>query len=430
MSLVILFGVFFVLLLVGMPIVFAMGLASAASLVFAGGGIPLMVIPHQMVAGIDNFPLLAIPFFFLAGELMNAAGITQRLVAFATAVVGHIRGGLAYVVIVTNVIMGGFSGTALADASATGSVLIPAMKRQGYRADFAAAVTAAAATIGPIVPPSIPMIIYAVVAEVSVGSLFLAGIIPGLLMGAYLFAVTYLISRRRGYPVQPRSTWRGLITATRRASWALIAPVIILGGIVTGIVTPTEAGVLAVMYSLFVGFVIHRELKVRELPAVFCRTAVGTAVIMIIVGASGIMGWLVANLRIGEVIVAGVTALTQSPWMILLLMNFFFLIVGCLMDPLAGMMIFIPVFMPLIKYVHIDPIHFGLVVVLNLMIGLLTPPVGYLLFMTAEMADVSIDAVIREAIPLFVALLVVLVLATYWPGMVMAIPNLFQTVAP
>ncbi len=430
MSLVILFGVFFVLLLVGMPIVFAMGLASAASLVFAGGGIPLMVIPHQMVAGIDNFPLLAIPFFFLAGELMNAAGITQRLVAFATAVVGHIRGGLAYVVIVTNVIMGGFSGTALADASATGSVLIPAMKRQGYRADFAAAVTAAAATIGPIIPPSIPMIIYAVVAEVSVGSLFLAGIIPGLLMGAYLFAVTYLISRRRGYPVQPRSTWRGLITATRRASWALIAPVIILGGIVTGIVTPTEAGVLAVMYSLFVGFVIHRELKVRELPAVFCRTAVGTAVIMIIVGASGIMGWLVANLRIGEVIVAGVTALTQSPWMILLLMNFFFLIVGCLMDPLAGMMIFIPVFMPLIKYVHIDPIHFGLVVVLNLMIGLLTPPVGYLLFMTAEMADVSIDAVIREAIPLFVALLVVLVLATYWPGMVMAIPNLFQTVAP
>lgn len=430
MSIVILFGAFFALLLVGMPIVFAMGLASAASLVFAGGGIPLMVIPHQMVAGIDNFPLLAIPFFFLAGELMNAAGITQRLVAFATAVVGHIRGGLGYVVIVTNVIMGGFSGTALADASATGSVLIPAMKRQGYRADFAAAVTAAAATIGPIVPPSIPMIIYAVIAEVSVGSLFLAGIIPGLLMGAYLFAVTYLISRRRGYPVQPRSTWRELITATRRASWALIAPVIILGGIVTGIVTPTEAGVLAVLYSLFVGFVIHRELKVRELPAVFCRTAVGTAVIMIIVGASGIMGWLVANLRIGEVIVAGVTALTQSPWMILLLMNFFFLIVGCLMDPLAGMMIFIPVFTPLIKYMHIDPVHFGLVVVLNLMIGLLTPPVGYLLFMTAEMADVSIDAVIREVIPLFVALLVVLVLATYWPGMVMAIPNLFQTVAP
>jgi tripartite ATP-independent transporter DctM subunit len=425
-SLGILFGAFFLLLLAGMPVVFALGLASAAFLVVVGGGIPLMVIPHQMVAGIDNFPLLAIPFFFLAGELMNAAGITQRLVAFATAVVGHIRGGLAYVVIVTNVIMAGFSGTALADASATGSVLIPAMKRQGYHAEFSAAITAAAATIGPIIPPSIPMIIYAVVAEVSVGSLFLAGVIPGLLMGVYLFAVVYLISRRRGYPVQARSTWRELVTATRRASWALMAPVIILGGIVTGVVTPTEAGVLAVIYSLAVGFGVHRELKVPDLPGIFCRTAVGTAVIMIIVGASGVMGWLVANMRIGETVVSGVTALTQSPWMVLLLMNAFFLIVGCLMDPLAGMLIFIPVFMPLIKHVHVDPIHFGLVVVLNLMIGLITPPVGYLLFMSAEMAEVSIDAVIREVAPLLIALLAVLLISTYWPGMVMLIPNLFQ----
>jgi tripartite ATP-independent transporter DctM subunit len=425
-SLGILFGAFFLLLLAGMPVVFAMGLASAAFLVVVGGGIPLMVIPHQMVAGIDNFPLLAIPFFFLAGELMNAAGITQRLVAFATAVVGHIRGGLAYVVIVTNVIMAGFSGTALADASATGSVLIPAMKRQGYHAEFSAAITAAAATIGPIIPPSIPMIIYAVVAEVSVGSLFLAGVIPGLLMGTYLFAVVYLISRRREYPVQARSTWRELVTATRRASWALMAPVVILGGIVTGVVTPTEAGVLAVIYSLAVGFGVHRELKVPDLPGIFCRTAVGTAVIMIIVGASGVMGWLVANMRIGETVVSGVTALTQSPWMVLLLMNAFFLIVGCLMDPLAGMLIFIPVFMPLIKHVHIDPVHFGLVVVLNLMIGLITPPVGYLLFMSAEMAEVSIDAVIREVAPLLIALLAVLLISTYWPGMVMLIPNLFQ----
>jgi tripartite ATP-independent transporter DctM subunit len=425
-SLGVLFGAFFLLLLAGMPVVFAMGIASAAFLVVIGGGIPLTVIPHQMVAGIDNFPLLAIPFFFLAGELMNAAGITQRLVAFATAVVGHIRGGLAYVVIVTNVIMAGFSGTALADASATGSVLIPAMKRQGYSAAFSGAITAAAATIGPIIPPSIPMIIYAVVAEVSVGSLFLAGVIPGLLMGAYLFVVTYFISRRRGYPVQARSTWQELVTATRRASWALMAPVIILGGIVTGVVTPTEAGVLAVIYSLAVGFGVHRELKVRDLPGIFCRTAVGTAVIMIIVGASGVMGWLVANMRIGETVVSGVTAFTQSPWMILLLMNVFFLIVGCLMDPLAGMLIFIPVFMPLIKHVHIDPIHFGLVVVLNLMIGLLTPPVGYLLFMSAEMAEVSIDAIVREVTPLLIALLAVLVISTYWPGMVMLIPNLFQ----
>jgi tripartite ATP-independent transporter DctM subunit len=426
MSLLFLFGSFMLLLVIGMPIVFAMALSSVAFLVVFAPGIPLTVIPHQMVAGVDNFPLLAIPFFFLAGELMNAVGITQRLVDFAAALVGHIRGGLAYVVIVTNVIMAGFSGTALADASATGSVLIPAMKRQGYHADFSAAITAAAATIGPIIPPSIPMIIYAVVAEVSVGSLFLAGVIPGFLMGAYLCVVTYFVSVRRGYPIAKRSTWRELLTATRRAIWALMAPVIILGGIVTGVVTATEAGVLAVAYSMAVGFFIHHELHIRDLPQIFCRTANGTAIIMIIVGASGIMGWMVANMKIGEAVLAGVTALTQEPWMILLLMNIFFLIVGCLMDPLAGMLVFVPVFLPLIKHVHIDPIHFGLVVVLNLMIGLLTPPVGYLLYLSSEMAGVPIDAVVREVMPLLIALLAVLALSTYWPGMVMFVPNLFR----
>ncbi len=428
MTLSVLFGSFFLFLVIGMPIVFAMGLSTVVFLVLFGHGLPLTVIPHQMVAGVDNFPLLAIPFFFLAGELMNATGITQRLVAFSTAIVGHIRGGLAYVVIVTNVIMAGFSGTALADASATGSVLIPAMKREGYHAEFAAAITAAAATIGPIIPPSIPMIIYAVVAEVSVGSLFLSGVVPGLLMGLYLFVTVFFISRRRGYPVRVRSSLTELWMATRRAIWALMAPVIILGGIITGVVTATEAGVLAVVYSLAVGFFIHRELRVRDLPRIFRETAIGTAIVMIIVGASGVMGWLVANLRIGEVVVAGVTTLTQSPWVILLLLNLFFLVVGCLMDPLAGMLIFIPVILPVIKHVGINPVHFGLVVVLNLMIGLLTPPVGYLLYLSAAMAEVSIDRVIREVLPLIAALLVVLAISTYWPGLVLWIPNLFQAV--
>jgi len=428
MTLSVLFGSFFLFLVMGMPIVFAMGLSTVVFLLLFGQALPLTVIPHQMVAGVDSFPLLAIPFFFLAGELMNATGITQRLVAFSAAMVGHIRGGLAYVVIVTNVIMAGFSGTALADASATGSVLIPAMKREGYHADFAAAITAAAATIGPIIPPSIPMIIYAVVAEVSVGSLFLAGVIPGLMMGAYLFLVVFFISRRRGYPVRARSSLAELWLATRRAIWALMAPVIILGGIITGVVTATEAGVLAVVYSLVVGFFIHRQLRLRDLPRVFRETAIATAVVMIIVGASGVMGWLVANLRIGDVVVAGVTAMTQSPWIILFLLNLFFLVVGCLMDPLAGMLIFVPVILPLIKHVGISPVHFGLVVVLNLMIGLLTPPVGYLLYLSAAMAGVSIDQVIREVWPLIAALLVVLAISTYWPGLVLWIPNLFQAV--
>ena len=428
MTLSVLFGSFFLFLVIGMPVVFSMGLSTVVFLLLFGQGLPLTVIPHQMVAGVDNFPLLAIPFFFLAGELMNATGITQRLVAFSAAIVGHIRGGLAYVVIVTNVIMAGFSGTALADASATGSVLIPAMKREGYPADFAAAITAAAATIGPIIPPSIPMIIYAVVAEVSVASLFLSGVIPGLLMGLYLFVTVFFISRRRGYPVRVRSSLAELWVATRRAIWALMAPVIILGGILGGVVTATEAGVLAVVYSLIVGFFIHRELRLRDLPRIFRETAIGTAIVMIIVGASGVMGWLVANLRIGDMMVAGVTALTQSPWVVLLLLNLFFLIVGCLMDPLAGMLIFIPVLLPLVKHLEINLVHFGLVVVLNLMIGLLTPPVGYLLYLSAAMAEVSIDRVIREVWPLILALLVVLAISTYWPGMVLWIPNMFHTV--
>lgn len=428
MTLSVLFGSFFLFLVMGMPIVFAMGLSTVVFLLLFGQGLPLTVIPHQMVAGVDNFPLLAIPFFFLAGELMNATGITQRLVAFAAAIVGHVRGGLAYVVVVTNMIMAGFSGTALADASATGSVLIPAMKREGYHADFAAAITAAAATIGPIIPPSIPMIIYAVIAEVSVGSLFLSGVIPGLLMGAYLFIIVFLISRRRGYPVRVRSSLAELWLATRRAIWALMAPVIILGGIITGVVTATEAGVLAVVYSLVVGFFIHRELRLRDLPRIFRETAIGTATVMIIVGASGVMGWLVANLRIGDLVVAGATALTQSPWVILFLLNLFFLAVGCLMDPLAGMLIFVPVILPLIKHVGVSPVHFGLVVVLNLMIGLLTPPVGYLLYLSAAVAGVSIDRVIREIGPLIAALLVVLAISTYWPGLVLWLPSLFQAV--
>jgi tripartite ATP-independent transporter DctM subunit len=426
MTLAFLFVSFLVLLAAGVPVVFAMVLASVAFLVLFGGSLPLSIVPHQMVAGMDNFPLLAVPFFFLAGEIMNAGGITQRLVDFAAALVGHIRGGLGYVAVVVNMIMAGFSGSAVADASATGAVLIPAMKREGYPADLAAAVTAAAATIGPIIPPSIPMIVFAVVAEVSVGSLFLAGIVPGLLMGLYLFVVVYLVCRRHDHGMRARSTWRDLLRATRRAVWALLAPVIILGGIAGGVVTATEAAVVAVLYSFLVATLVHRELRLRQLPEIFKKTAVATGVIMIIVGASGIMGWLVANLRIGEAVVTAVTRATESPWLVLFLLNLFFLVVGCLIDPLAGMLIFVPVFLPLVKHLHIDPVHFGVIVVLNLMIGLITPPVGYLLYLCAGIANIGIDRVVRAVTPFLIALLAVLVVVTYWPGLILAVPNLLQ----
>jgi tripartite ATP-independent transporter DctM subunit len=424
MATTVLFGVFFLLLLAGMPIVFAMAIAALALLVTFGRDLPLTLVPHQMVAATDSFLLLAVPLFFLAGELMNAGGITHRLVRFAGCLVGHIRGGLAYVVIVSSMIMSGFSGSAVADASAVGSVLIPSMKRQGYHPEFAAAVTAAAATSGPIIPPSIPMVIFAAVAETSLGALFLAGMIPGLIMGAYLMGTAYGISRRRGYPTQPRAGLGELGWATVDAFWSLLAPVVVLGGILAGVVTPTEAAALAVFYALVVGVFVHRELRWRDLPALLRQSVVATGVVMIIVAASGIMAWEVANLRVGEQVVSAIVAVSSHPWFVLVLVNVFFLVVGCVLDPLAAMIIFVPVLLPLVRQVGIDLTHFGLVVVLNLTIGLLTPPVGYLLYVSSTLAGVPIESVVREGRPFLIALLVVLVLCTYWPAMVLWAPRL------
>lgn len=424
MGATLLFGTFFLLLALGAPVVFAMALSALVLLLVLGRDLPLTLVPHQMVAATDSFLLLAIPLFFLAGELMNAGGITTRLVRFATSLLGHIRGGLAYVTIVASMIMSGFSGSAVADASAVGSVLIPSMRREGYHAEFAAAVTGAAATAGPIIPPSIPMIIFAAVGEVSVGALFLAGVVPGLLLGGYLMAAVFWISGRRGYPTRVRSSWRELGRATLDAAWALLAPVIVLGGILVGFVTPTEAAALAVLYSLLVGLYVYRELRWQDIPALLRRSAVATGVVMIIVAASGIMGWEVANLRVGEQVLHAIQSVSPGPWFVLLLINGLFLILGCLLDPLAIIIIFVPVFLPLVKAAGIDLVHFGLVVVLNVTIGLLTPPVGYLLYVTAALADSRVDEVVREVTPFLVVLIAVLVLCTYWPAMVLWVPRL------
>jgi C4-dicarboxylate transporter DctM subunit len=298
------------------------------------------------------------------------------------------------------------------------------MRREGYHAEFAAAVTGAAATAGPIIPPSIPMIIFAAVGEVSVGALFLAGVVPGLLLGGYLMGAVFWISRRRGYPTRARSSWREFGRASLDAAWALLAPVIVLGGILVGFVTPTEAAALAVLYSLLVGLYVYRELRWRDVPALLRRSAVATGVVMIIVAASGIMGWEVANLRIGEQVLAAIQSVSPGPWFVLLLINVLFLILGCLLDPLAIIIIFVPVFLPLVKAAGIDLVHFGLVVVLNVTIGLLTPPVGYLLYVTAALAGSRVDEVVREVTPFLVVLLGVLVLCTYWPAMVLSVPRL------
>ena len=421
---VLLLGGMLGLIILGMPLVFSIGCASLLTILVFHGTLPLEMIPQLMVGGTDSFALLAIPFFFLAGEIMNSAGMTERIVRFSDGLVGGIRGGLSHVNVVTNMIYAGISGSAVADAAAIGSFMIPSMVRSGYPPGFSAAINAASATIGPIIPPSIPMIIYGVIANVSVGQLFLSGVFPGLIMGGYLMVTAYIISVRRDYPKGKFMPFRELLRLALRVFLAFLSPLIIIGGILLGVFTATEAGAVAVLYSILIGFFFYRELKLKTLWEIFKGTVVSTGTVLIIVGVSYLFGWIIAQSNIGNKIGELILSISKNPMVILLLINIFFFIVGMFMDPLAGLIIFVPIFLPIVTSIGIHPVHFGLVVVLNLMIGLLTPPVGYLLYITAAISGEKVEVVIREVMPFLAVLVVVLLICTYWPKMVMYLPNL------
>lgn len=424
MDVYVLIGSMLLLILLGLPLFLSIGCSALLTIYFFLPDLPLELIPQNLIGGIDSFSLLAIPFFFLAGEIMNSGGQTTRIIRFAEGVVGHIPGGLAHVNVVTNVIYAGISGAAVADAAAIGSIMIPAMKKAGYSARFTAAINAAAATIGPIFPPSIPMIIYGVIANVSVGKLFLAGVIPGLIMGLYFMVTCFFLAVRRGYPRTERIGMTDLVKSTIEVFWALMSPAVIVGGILLGIFTPTEAGAVAVLYSVIIGGLVYRELTLSDLVEIFKRTLVNSATVLILVGTSQIFGWVVAQSNIGVEIGNLMMAISENPQIILLELNIMFLIVGMIMDPLAALIIFVPIFLPITQSVGVDPIHFGLVVVLNLMIGLSTPPVGYLLYMTSALAEIRVELVIREILPFLIVMLIILVMCTYWPRMVLFLPNL------
>lgn len=421
-----LMAAFIGLAVVGVPVFFAMGLASLVFVLFTDGAVPLNVLASALVQGIDSFSFLAIPFFFLAGELMNTGGITRRLLAVASALVGHVRGGLSHVAVLASMVFSGVSGSAVADASAIGSSVIPAMKEQGYPPAYAAAVVAAASTMGPIIPPSIAFVVYALVSEVSIGKLFLAGAIPGLLMGLYLLATATLVARRRNFPFTQRAGRAVLWHAVRDALPALAMPVVILGGIVGGVTTPTEAGVAAVLYALLVGLFVYRELDWRQIARITRDSMIASGMILLTIAASGIFSWLVANMAIGDTLARMLLALTDSRWAMLALINVVLLVWGLALEPAVALVTLVPVLVPIANAYQIDLVHLGVVVVLNLMIGQLTPPSGVITFLTAQIAGAPLNEVFREALPFTLALILVLLLVTFVPALALWLPGVLM----
>jgi len=424
MLVLLIFSILVLLILIGFPIAVAMGLTAVGF--FLGLGEPRMIgaMAQRMYSAVSSFPLLAIPFFILAGNLMNTGGMTDRIFGFAKTVVGHVRGGLAHVSVLASMLFAGVSGAALAEAMGLGVIEIKAMKDGGFDKTFAGAVVASSSTIGPVIPPSIPMVIYGALAEVSVGKLFLGGVIPGVMMGIGIMIVIYILSVKRGYRAEQRATVAQVVRSGVDGILGLLAPGIIMGGILGGVFTPTEAAVAAVLYALIVGCLVYRELDLRRLTAILWDTVDQTVRVMFIIAAAGMFGWLLIYIRAPQQIVEGLTALTSSAVIILLILNVILLVLGCFMEGLAIMLLTVPIFMPVLAKFGIDPVHFGVVMTLNLMIGLLTPPVGMVLYAVSTIAQVPVVRLAWELVPFMIVLTIVLILITYIPGLVTWLPTL------
>lgn len=422
MSLAILIAVFVGGLLLGVPVAITLGLASASYLLSAG--IPLVVMPQKMYAGMDVFVLLCIPGFILAGNLMNNGGITERIIRFANSLVGWARGGLGLTNVAGSMLFGGISGTAVADAASIGGMMIPGMKKAGYPSDFSAAVTAASSTVGPIIPPSVPMIIVGALSGISVGRMFLAGAVPGILMGLAMMVTTYIIAVNRDFPRQP---WQGFGELGRSffgAFWAIAMTALIIGGLLSGIATPTETAVVASVYAFVVGSFIYRELRLKDLPRIVIDSAVSSAAILVLVGFANVFGWILVSERIPQAIASTVLSLTDNKYVVILLINLLLLFVGMFMETIAALIILFVPLLTLAQGVGIDPLHFATFAVLNLMIGLTTPPVGVCLFVCANIAKLPLSPVIRAIAPFLLTNILVLLLVSYVPEIATLLPSL------
>lgn len=422
-----LFGILLLLMFIGVPVGFAMIGASLSVLAYTRGldSIPYEMLAQRTLYGVNSFTLLAIPAFLLIGRVMNESGISDRVFNIARALVGHMRGGLGHVNVLSSMLFAGMSGSAVADAGGLGPVQIKAMEKDGYDRGFSAAVTASSATIGPIIPPSIPAVIYGAIANVSIAAVFIGSILPGILMGFSLMVLVAVISRRRNYPKGERASLQTLVNAVIAGALPVLTPVIIVAGILSGLFTPTEASAVALIYCLVIAFLVYRTLTLRRFWTLCLETAKDTASLLIIIAGSALYAWVLARYQVTGQIIDFLSANIESPIALLILLNLFILIIGCFIDSVPALFLLTPLLVPLVVSYGIDPVHFGVVMIFNLMIGLITPPVGTVLFTVQRVANIPFGELVREIAPFYIPLFAMLLLITFVPWLVLFLPSLF-----
>ena len=420
------FGMLGLFLVLGIPIGFAILLATCISL--AVQGLPISMAVMKSLAGADSFLLTAIPFFILAGVLMNLGGVTQRILNFCLLLLGTVRGSLGHVTIVASMIFAGISGSSVAETASIGSIVIPAMVKKKYPAEVAGAIACVAGTIGIIIPPSIPMVLYSMVSEASIGKLFLGGAIPGILIGLLMMAITAYQAKKHGYGKEreQHASVREIVTGVKDGILAIIMPIIIIGGIVLGVVTATEAAVIAVAYAFIVGRFVYREIRLDQLPGALMETVRSTAVVMLVVVAATALSWVLAYANIPQMMSAALLSVSDNPHVVLITINLILLVAGCVSDVAPNILVLTPIFFPVIHKLGIDPVHFGVIVTVNMAIGLVTPPVGNCLFVASNLSKVGVERLFAATVPYLLSSVVVLALITFFPQLVLFLPNLFM----
>ncbi|MDK2798720.1 MAG: TRAP-type transport system large permease protein [Clostridiales bacterium] len=410
--------------ILGVPIGFAIGL-TAVVLMFSMGMTDAMVLARRLITGVDIYTLLAIPFFMLAGEILNKVGLVNDILKFSSAIVGRIKGGLAAVNVVGSMLFAGISGSAVADTAALGSLEIPMMEKDGYDKPFSSAITAASAVIGPIIPPSIPMIIFGSLSQISIAKLFLGGAIPGILIGFSLLGYSLFIAKKRNYPVSKAVSFKEFIQVFKNTIWALILPFLILGGILGGFFTAIEAGAIAVIYAVIISFAVYK-VKIRDYVDILKGAALSTGVVMLVCAAAMALTWFLAVAQLPQTLTAILMGITENKWIFLLILNVLLFLVGMVIDLTPALFLLTPILLPVSRMYGIDPVHFGVILVTNLCIGLITPPVGTVLYVTTSISKIKLDRLVREMVPMYLVLFAVLMLITYVPMTVLWLPSMIK----